>query len=415
MPKRIIVVGAGTGGTFTANLLASRLKKQIKHGEIEINLFGDRPDHSFQPGFLDVAFRGQDPSKVTRDESSLLDQGVRLHQTAVNHIDLNKRSITTRDNGDLLYDYLVIATGASIHAEAIPGLAESALNFHTNADKSAEIWRALQNFEGGRIVLAVAGLPHKCPASPNEASFVLDDYLRHRGIRDRSEIIFATPYPRIYPAPGVSQVVEPLYEERRIEVVHFFNVDSVDSAQKKIYSLEGDALDFDLLLAVPPHWGAEVVRSSGIGDKEGWIATNKYELNIIGYDDAYALGDATNLPISKTGVVAHLEAKVVVENILADLEGLDVRHKFNGRINCPFETGGGKGTFVIATYESPPKPIQPTRLNFWMKRGFSYMYWTTLSGRWEPLFNLYFGRTSMKALRTQPLSTHPLLQTTVKG
>ncbi len=405
MPKRITIIGAGTGGTFAANMLASRLKQQIRDGAIRIDLFGDNPKHAFQPGFLDVAFRGCDPKKIVRDEAGLLRQDVKFHQEQVTRINLNDRKITTSKKDDVVYDHLLIATGANTNPEAIPGLAESALNFHTSGEQSMKIWQALQNFRGGKIVLAVAGMPHKCPPSPNEATFLLDDYLRSRGLREKSEITFATPYPRIYPAESASKVVEPLFEERGINVVPFFNVESADPAQKKIYSLEGDGLDYDLLLAVPPHRGAEVVRASGIGDREGWINTDRCEMNIVGYDDAYALGDATNIPVSKTGVVAHLQANIVVENILSDLYGGNYRSRFNGRINCPFETGRGKATFVIATYESPPKPIQPSRRNRWMKKGFSHIYWKTLSGKWEPLFNLYFGQTSSKVPRTQPLYT----------
>jgi sulfide:quinone oxidoreductase len=403
--KNIVIVGSGTGGTFVANLLSTKMKREIQEGLVEIHLFGDREEHVFQPALLDVAFRGTDPNKIQKEEKHLVRNAVKFHDDPVDRINLKERNIALKDDGIFPYDYIVIATGASLHPEAIPGLSENALTFHNTPEEAHKIWQALQTFEGGKIVIAVAGVPHKCPPSPNEATFLIDELLRRRGIREKSEITFVTPYPRIYPAAEVSKVVEPLFEEKGIQVKTFFNVDSVDPAKKQLYSLEGDSLDYDLLIGVPPHRGAEVINKSQLGDAEGWIPTDKYTMHVAGSDDAYAIGDATNIPLSKTGVVAHLEANVVAKNIFADFTGSSSEYKFNGRINCPFETGNGRATFVIATYQSPPKQIQPSRWNYIMKRGFSHIYWTTLSGRWEPIFGRYFKNTAQEGLRTAPAPT----------
>lgn len=407
--KRIVIVGAGTGGTFVANLLGSKMKRELQEGLVEVHLFGDQSNHVFQPGLLDVAFRGTDPLKVQKEESRLVRKGVKFHEDPVARINLKEHNIALKDDGLFPYDYLVIATGASLHPEAITGLAEGALTFHDTPKAAREIWQALQAFNGGKIVVAVAGTPHKCPPSPNEATFLIDEHLRRRGIREKSEIIFATPYPRIYPAAEVSKVVEPLFEEKGIQVRTFFNVDSVDPTKRQIYSLEGESLDYDLLIAVPPHRGADVINKSLLGDPEGWVPTDKYTMHAASFDDAYAIGDATSIPISKTGVVAHLQANVVAKNIYADFTRSSSEYRFNGRINCPFETGHRRATFVIATYQSPPKQIHPTRWNYLMKRGFAHMYWSTLSGRWEPIFGRYFGETAQEGLRTVPVIAHPAM------
>ncbi len=146
-----------------------------------------------------------------------------------------------------------------------------------------------------------------------------------------------------------------------------------------------------------------MIHNSDIGDSEGWVPTDKFTMHAAGFDDAYAIGDATNIPISKTGVVAHLQANAVAKTIFADIEESPVEYKFNGRINCPFETGGGKSTFVIATYQSPPKQIPPSRWNYIQKRAFARMYWSTLSGRWEPIFGLYFGETAEETVKRTPI------------
>jgi sulfide:quinone oxidoreductase len=400
--KNVVIVGAGTGGTFVANLLSSKMKREIQEGLVEIHLFGDRTEHVFQPALLDVAFRGTDPHKIQKEEKHLVRHAVKFHEDPVERIDLKEHNISLKDDGVFPYDYLVMATGASLHPEATPGLYEGALTFHNTPEAASKIWQALESFRGGKIVIAIAGVPHKCPPSPNEATFLIDEQLRSRGIREKTEITFATPYPRIYPAAEVSKVVEPLFEEKEIQVKTFFNIDSVDPSKHQLYSLEGDSLDYDLLIAVPPHRGADVISKSLLGDAEGWIPTDKFTMHASSFDDAYAIGDATNIPVSKTGVVAHLQANVVAKNIFADFTGSSSEYRFNGRINCPFETGRGRATFVIATYQSPPKQIPPSRWNYIMKRGFAHIYWQTLSGRWEPIFGRYFKNTAQEGLRTAP-------------
>ena len=235
-------------------------------------------------------------------------------------IDLTAKEITLASGEKLPYDYLIVATGSIADPDIIPGLRESGLNFHTSPEESMKIRNALEAFEGGHIVIGIAGVPHKCPPSPNEAAFLLDDYLRKKGIREKVKITYVTPYPRPYPAEPMSKVVAPLFEKLGIELVTFFNVESVDPLKREMYSLEGDSISFDLLIMVPPHRGANVVKNSGFGDADGWIPTDKQTMRIVGYDREYAIGDATNIPVSKTGVTAHLEAIVAVKNIVTSIQ-----------------------------------------------------------------------------------------------
>jgi sulfide:quinone oxidoreductase len=389
----IVVVGGGSGGTLSANLLVKQLANQIHAGRVRVHLVSSSKNHIFQPGYLHVAFAGQDPAELAREERSLVKRDVRLIEEPAEKIDLKAQTVTLASGEQLQYDYLVVATGSVPNTKAIPGLSEAALNFHTSPDESRKIWDAIEQFDGGHVVIGIAGVPHKCPPSPNEATFLADDYFRKRGIRDKVKLTFLTPYPRPYPAEPMSRVVEPLFEERGIEVVTFFNVESVDPAKREIYSLEGESLSYDLLIMVPPHRGADVVIRSGIGDSDGWIPTDKNEMKIAGHENAYAVGDATNIPVSKTGVTAHLEAITAANNIVAAIREKEELYKYNGRINCPFEMGSGKSAFVIGSYDMPVKEIQPSRIGYMMKKAFAKAYWLTLSGSLDWLFGLYFGQT----------------------
>jgi sulfide:quinone oxidoreductase len=389
----IAVVGGGTGGTLAANLLAKQLLSEIHAGRVRVYLVSGSETHVFQPGYLHVAFKNQNPKDIIRSENTLLRREVRRIAQNAERIDLAANTVTLESGEKLGYEYLITATGSVPNPNAIPGLREAALNFHTSPEESRKIWNAIEQFHGGHVVVGVAGVPHKCPPSPNEAAFLMDDYFRERGIRDKVKMTFLTPYPRPYPAEAMSRVVEPRFQKRGIEVVSFFNVESVDPVKREIYSLEGESTSYDLLIMVPPHRGADVVIDSGIGDADGWIPTDKNTMRITGYEDEYAIGDATNIPVSKTGVTAHLEAIVATSNIISSICRRRRLYRYNGRINCPFEMGSGQASFVVGSYDKPVKEIQPSRLRYAMKQGFARLYWRTLSGNWDWLLNAYFGKT----------------------
>jgi sulfide:quinone oxidoreductase len=399
MVKRIAILGGGTGGTLLANLLCNKLRPEVKNGKTEVLLIGEGFRHYFQPGNLDIAFRGVPPDVNSRSEPELLNPSVTFVPDPAAKIDLGNRAITTEGGTTYGYDLLTVATGATPSPEIVPGLKEGSVNFHVGTRSSASVWEQVRRFKAGRVVVAIAGVPYKCPPSPDEALFLLDDHFRRRGVREKVELSLVTPYPRAYPAEKIAQVVGSRMDERRVNVMPFFNLDSVDPGKKKIYSLEGDEVQYDLLITIPPHRGTRAVKDSGIGDEEGWIPTDRESLRIKGHDDAFAIGDATDIPISKSGVVAHLEAKVVAETMLSELSGETTELRYNGRINCPMELGGHRAIFVSATYRSPPEPQAPSLLKYAMKRGFASLYWSALSGRWEWLMDAYFGKTSEKVAR----------------
>ena len=182
-----------------------------------------------------MAFAGQDPAETVREERSLVRPEVQLIEETADRIDLQSETVALVSGKRLQYDYLIVATGSVPNPKAIPGLSDASLNFHTSPEESRKIWGTIQKFDGGRVVVGIAGVPHKCPPSPNEAAFLTDDYFRKRRIRDKVKLTFLTPYPRAYPAEPMSRVVEPRFKERGIEIVTFFNVESVDPIKREIY------------------------------------------------------------------------------------------------------------------------------------------------------------------------------------
>lgn len=279
--------------------------------------------------------------------------------------------------GELEWDYLVIATGARLVPDRIPGLTEGSFEFYS-LPGAERLSQELHRFQGGRIKVGVAGIPYKCPPAPVEFTFMVDGFLRERGLRDKSEVTLLSPLNRAFTIQSASELIQPIMEQRDIGLTTFFNVETVDPSAGVVASLEGEEQEYDLLVLVPPHEGARVVIDSGLGDPGGWIPTDKHTLNVEGHDRIFALGDATNLPISKSGSTAHFEAPVIASRIAALVTGTAPKENYGGRVMCFLETGDGKATSLRFDYEHPPVPPQPNRAWHVAKWLFNRMYWETV-------------------------------------
>jgi sulfide:quinone oxidoreductase len=241
-----------------------------------------------------------------------------------------------------------------------------------------QLRRALHHFEGGRIVVTVGGIPYRCPPAPLEFTFLLEEWLQKQGLRGRTEIQYLFPLPRVFPIESVAEVVTPLLEERHIDYTVFFNADAVDTERKVISSLEGEEVPYDLLVVIPPHRGAQVIEASGLGDEQGWLPTDRATLEVKGKPHIYALGDATDLPVSKSGSAAHFEAKVVAARLIAAVSGEEPHGDeatYDGEVMCFLETGYNKATQLVFNYEHPPHPPRPSLYYHMEKQLFNRAYW----------------------------------------
>ena len=379
--KRIVILGGGVGGTLTANLLSRKLRRQVKAGAVTITVVDQTGQHTYQPGFMYIAMGGERAEKLQRPERGLLDGGVNLVVGEVEKVDEATQSVQLKDGERLGYDYLVLATGSRILPEAIEHFDTEAHHFYTAA-AALELRKALDAFTGGKIVVAIAGMPYKCPPAPLEVSFLIESELRDRGLRDKSEVHFCSPIGRAFTIESVSEMVTPIFEQKGIEVHTFFNVESIDPTRRVVQSLEGEELPYDLLILVPPHKGQQFLMDSGLAPAPGgWLPTDRATLQVGGRPNVFALGDATDLPLSKAGSTAHFEAPIVVERIVAAIEGREpdaVAGNYTGKVMCFFEVGDGKGTLLQFDYDHPPKPPKPNRLWHLGKVVFNKTYWHTV-------------------------------------
>lgn len=372
MPAEIVVLGGGVGGTLTANLLSKELGR-----DAHVTVVDPTGMHVYQPGFLYLALGQANGRWLSRDERTLLRKDVDLVVEGAAKVDLPNGSVALEHGGSIPFDHLVVATGARLVKDAVPGLVEGSYDFYS-FDGALRLREALRTFDGGRIKVGVAGIPYKCPPAPVEFVFMLDEYLRHRGIRDRSEITLLSPLNRAFTIESASKLVQPLMERRGIELETFFNVESVDPAAGTVLSLEGDKAEYDLLVLVPPHRGQQVIEDSGLGDTGGWVPTDRTTLQHVDHERVFAIGDATNLPISKSGSTAHFEAPVVASRIASLVRGTAPKANYGGRVMCFLETGGGKATALRFDYEHPPVPPKPGRIWHMAKWMFNRLYWQTV-------------------------------------
>ena len=379
--KRILILGGGVGGTLTANLLIKKLRRQVKAGEVTIAVIDQTGQHTYQPGFMYIAMGGERADNLQRPERSLLDRQVSLVVGRVEKIDESTQTVHLADGKRLGYDELVLATGSRIVPEAIEHFDTEAHHFYT-AEAALELRHALDAFTGGRIVIGIAGMPYKCPPAPLEVAFLIEAELRQRGLRQASELHFCSPIGRAFTIESVSEMATPILDQKGIVLHTFFNVEAIDADRHVVQSLEGEELPYELLILVPPHKGQQFLMDSGLAPAPGgWLPTDRATLQVGGRPNVYALGDATDLPLSKAGSTAHFEAPVVTERIVAAIEGREVDRKrgdYLGKVMCFFEIGDGKGTLLQFDYEHPPRPPKPNQLWHLGKIVFNKTYWHTV-------------------------------------
>jgi len=372
MAADVVILGGGVGGTLCANLIAKEAGPQA-----HVTVVDSTGQHIYQPGFLYVAVGQERPRALARSEARLLRDDVELLTGSATMIDAAARTLSFTSGRTVHYDYLVIATGSRTLMEEVAG-AGDAHDFYTLAGAEA-LFLALQEFKGGRILVGVAGIPYKCPPAPVEFVFLLDDYLRARGIRDRCEIKLLSPLNRAFTIEATSKLVQPILAERGIELCTFFNVESVDPKTKVVNSLEGESLGYDLLVLVPPHRGQKVIEDSGLGDDRGWIHVDRNTLKHATLHRVWAIGDATDIPISKSGSVAHFEAPVVAGQVVAAMRGEPAPEKvYEGKVMCFLETGQGKATTISFDYDHAPVSPRPARMWHLGKALFNKTYWHTV-------------------------------------
>jgi sulfide:quinone oxidoreductase len=400
--KRIVILGGGTGGTLTAN----RLRRAYGPQEAEIVVVDRDDDHVYQPGLLFVPFGLTGMGRITRPRQRQLRPGILFREAGIDRVDVAADRVHLDDGTAVDYDVLVVATGARLLPEETEGLTgagwlESVFTFYT-PEGALALHHALEQFTAGRLVVNVVDMPIKCPVAPLEFCFLADDYFRRRGIRDRVQLTYVTPLDGAFTKPVCNRELSGLLADKGIELVTEFNTGTVEArtaaagtagaaasgtAGGRLVSYDDRDVPFDLAVVIPLHGGAGYVeRSPGLGDELGFIPVNPRTLQATVRPNVFALGDATNVPASKAGSVAHFEGDVLAGNIRRFLGGQPLTAAFDGHTNCFIETGSGRALLIDFNYDTEPLAghyparfglplLRQSRVNHLGKLAFQQFYW----------------------------------------
>ena len=363
--KTILILGGGIGGIVAA----SRLRKGLSR-EHRVVLVEREDRYVFAPSLLWLMTGLRTRDKIVRPYARLERQGVEHIQGEITRIDPVRREVEV--NGQVLGgDYLVLALGAELAPEAVPGLAQAGHNLYT-PEGAEGLREARLGLREGRLAVLVSSVPFKCPAAPYEAAMLLEYDLRKRKLRDDVAVDIYTPEPGPMPVAGpeVSRQVRQMVEGKGISYHPEHAVARVESAARCIHFANGAMAGYDLLAYVPPHRAPQVVKEAGLTGEAGWVPVDRHTLETR-FPGVYALGDVTGIilamgkPLPKAGVFAHGEAEVVANNLIHLITGKGEPRSFDGHGECFLETGDGKAGFGSGDFYAEPAPQvklrQPSR------------------------------------------------------
>ncbi len=388
--KNILILGAGTSGTMMANHLRPKLKKD----QWNITIVDQYRTHYYQPGFLFLPFDIYTEDQVKKVGKKFIPKGVNYIQKKIEKIIPTENKVELEDE-TLSYDILIIATGSKIAPEEVEGM--KGKNWHKNVfdfytyEGSLALRNKLREWEGGKLVVHLTEMPIKCPVAPLEFAFLADSYFTKKGMRDKVDLTYVTPLSGAFTKAKSSESLGYLLKEKNIKLETDFAIESVDNDGNKIIDYGGREIEYDLLVTIPTNMGDEVIERSGMGDDLNFIPTHHNTLQSLEHENVFIIGDATNIPASKAGSVAHFEAETLTDNILLYIDGKPLKEEFDGHANCFIETGHNKALLIDFNYKQEPvegtfpfpvvgplKLLKESVFNHWGKLAFRWIYWNML-------------------------------------
>ncbi|HQR79105.1 MAG TPA: FAD/NAD(P)-binding oxidoreductase [Actinomycetota bacterium] len=388
--KKLLILGAGTAGTMAAN----KLRPQLPRDEWSMTIVDQQDTHFYQPGYLFIPFGIYRPDEVTKPTKRFIPSGVDLVKGEIDRVVADENKVLLADGQELRYDYLIIATGTTPRPDQTPGMEDdlggSVHDFYTYEGATA-LAEKLRTWEGGRLVVHITEMPIKCPVAPLEFTFLADAFFTEQGMRDAVEIVYVTPLEGAFTKPVASKYLGDMLDERKVHLEPDFMIESVDAENKKLLSYDEREVPYDLLVTIPLNMGADYIARSDLGDDLNYVPVDPQTLLSKKYDNIFAVGDASDIPASKAGSVAHFAMDLFPANFLRHIQGLKMTEFFDGHANCFIETGHGKGLLIDFNYETEPLPgkyplpgvgpfslLKETEINHWGKVMFRWMYWNIL-------------------------------------
>ncbi len=387
---QVLIVGGGTAGLT----VAARLRRT--RPSLDVAVIEPESTHYYQPLWTLVGggvFRLADSA---RQEADYVPPGVQWIVDRVTEVDPEKQVVRTEGGQRIGYDWLVLAPGIRILWDGVEGLPEilgkEGVSSNYSREHVEDTWRFLEGFSEGRAIFTFPSTPIKCAGAPQKIMWLADHWLRRRGVRDRTEVMFASAGERIFGVPKYRAALEKLVEQRQIETRFQHDLLAIRPASKEAVFRHGDeerVIRYDFLHVTPPMAAPEFIARSGLGNEGGWVDVDKHTLQHVRYPNVFSLGDASSLPTSKTGAAVRKEAPVLVQNLLSAMDGQPLRGHYDGYTSCPLVTRYGRVILAEFDYDGNPEETFPfdqakERWSMWVLKTkvLPFMYWNgMLRGR----------------------------------
>lgn len=380
---RIVIVGAGAGGTGMANRLAERLEGA------EITIVDGRKDHWYQPGFTLIAAGLKPASYSVSGTGDWLPRSVKWIEEHAANIDPDTQTVTTVSGTKLDYDYLIVAAGLTLNWAGVEGFDLSQVGkdgigaVYAGPEYAERTWRAMDAFtdKGGTALFSRPATEMKCAGAPLKYAFLTDDYLRRKGTRDKSQMIYAAHNKALFSVPIVNEKLRLLFRDRGVDVRFDHVLKGIDVAAKTAtFAIPAaqaikdgviaetpaaeQTIGFDFINVIPPMTAPKVVQESGLSwaDKwvgQGWIEVDPATLRHLRYPNVFGIGDISGVPKGKTAASVKWHIPVVEDHLIAAIQGKEGTETFNGYTSCPLITRIGRAMLIEFDYQDNLVPSFP--------------------------------------------------------
>ena len=356
---KIVIIGGGAAGIS----MAARLKSWLDKPDITLIDPSDR--QFYQPGFTLIASGVYQPDDVWRKQEDCIPNDIKWIKDSVADVDPVWNQVTTKNNGKIAYDFLVLTPGIQINWEKVEGITQATLgqgNAHSIYDfeGAQKTWKAIQEFSktGGRGIYTDTYTKHKCGGAPKKICLLTEHYTRKQGTRETVDLNFYTASKELYDVPFFTPRLLEIYKERNIPINLNVRVKGVDTAAKQVHfekiETVGDQKvytpfveDYDFLHFTPPMSAPDFVREAGLGWTEGklaadaWVMVDKETLVHKTYPNIVSLGDVAGIPTSKTSAAIRKQVPIAAKNLISLMEGKEPAEKYDGYAACPIVTDYG--------------------------------------------------------------------------
>ncbi|NTX10327.1 NAD(P)/FAD-dependent oxidoreductase [Myxococcus sp. CA051A] len=388
---RILIIGGGTAGICVAARLA-------RLGQKGVAILEPSERHYYQPLWTLVGAGEARIEDTVRDEADFIPRGVKWLKDAAEEVDPVRREVRTRGGLRVGYDFLVVAPGIQLDWDKVAGLRDALETEHVSSNYDVKLapktWRMLQRFQGGTALFTHPATPVKCAGAPQKIMYLAADHFRRTGVMERSEVVFGSGAKTIFGVQPYARVLEDVVKRYGIHTHFEHNLVAVDGARREAtFETTRDGqknrvtLRYDLLHVTPPQSAPDFIKNSPLSSRDGacvgWVRADKHTLQHPGFPNVFALGDASDLPTSRTGAAIRKQAPVLVENLRAVMAGRIPTARYDGYASCPLTTGYGKLLLAEFDYDGKPTPSFPLidtlqeRRDMWLmkKYGLPQLYW----------------------------------------